>query len=183
MIPFLSRRYQISAHSELYPPHPPIIGYLPASFPVQFDRFQPPTTFATSRPPSSPPPRLAAIMAAFLPRPPVPQRPLQDLPPSSPPDPAMFHLNNASQPPVSTRTLSDSRTPQRLSGDYRSNGMPGFSGADGALPAASAGPQVHIANGGLRNRGLGGGVLFEGARSPPGTKSSCPWKTCTKTPS
>lgn len=84
-------------------------------------------------------------------------------------------MNNVPQPSPSARNLAESRAQHqhRASGDYSNNGMPmtGFTG-DGALPVPT-GPQAHLGNGALRSRGhMGGGSVFEGARSPPGTKST-----------
>lgn len=119
-------------------------------------------------------------MAAFLPQPQIPSRPLQDLLPSSPPDQTMFHLSNLPQTSASTRNLTESRAQHRVSGDYRNSGIAGFPAGDG-LPVP-AGPQAHLVNGGLRNRGPLGGAVFEGARSPPGTKStSCSGKSLQST--
>lgn len=115
-------------------------------------------------------------MAAFLPHPQISSRPLQDLPPASPSDQTMFHLNNPPQPSASISNLTESRIQHRVSGDYRNSGIAGFPAGDGALPVPT-GPQAHLVNGGLRNRGPLGGAVFEGARSPPGTKSmSCSGK-------
>lgn len=120
-------------------------------------------------------------MAAYLPRPQISSRPLHDLPPTLPADQTMFHLNHHSQTPASPPNLTESRTQHRVSGDYRNSAITGFSIGDGALPVPT-GPQTHLVNGGLRNRGPLGGAVFEGARSPPGTKSmSCSRKPCQST--
>lgn len=83
----------------------------------------------------------------------------------------MFHLNNPPQPSASISNLTESRIQHRVSGDYRNSGIAGFPAGDGALPVPT-GPQAHLVNGGLRNRGPLGGAVFEGARSPPGTKNT-----------
>ena len=115
-------------------------------------------------------------MATFLPHPQISSRSLRDLPPSSPPDQPIFHSSNPPQASISTRNVTDSRTQHRVSGDYRNSVIAGFPAGDGALPVP-AGPQTHLVNGGLRNRGPLGGAVFEGARSPPGTKSMTCWES------
>ena len=109
-------------------------------------------------------------------QPQIPSRPLQDILPGPPPPyQEAFHIKSVPQPSPSARNLAESRArhQNRLSGDYSNNGMAltGFPG-DCALPVPT-GPQSHLGNGGLRSRGhMGGGGVFEGARSPPGTKST-----------
>lgn len=108
-------------------------------------------------------------------QPQIPSRPLQDIFPGPPPPyQEVFHMN-VPQPSPSARNLAESRAQHqhRVSGDYSNNCIPmaGFPG-DGALPVPT-GPQAHLGNGGLRSRDhIGGGGVFEGARSPPGTKSA-----------
>ena len=123
-------------------------------------------------------------MAAFLPRRQIPvDQPLQNLSvplplsiplplqTGSPPNRAMFHLNNVAQQSSSTQNITDPRTQHRISGDHRTNG---FATGDGPLPMPAT-SQAHTTNAGLRNgNGNGnaiGGAIFDGPRSPPNTKS------------
>lgn len=116
--------------------------------------------------------RLLAPMATFLPHAQIPPQPVQDLPPDTPPDQALFYANNIPQRMQSSTMLTGSRSQNRTSGEYRGNGASGFGGGNGAL-AMPAGPHAQMANGGQRNMaGMGGPALFDGPRSPPNTKSA-----------
>jgi len=105
-------------------------------------------------------------MATFLPRHQISQ-PHQDLPPSSPPDQAMFHMHHVPQDAPS----NPFRPQHRTTTNYRANGTPAFENGDGPLPMPP-GPHARVANGGPRHRATVSGPVFDGPRSPPNTKST-----------
>ena len=105
-------------------------------------------------------------MATFMPHFQMPQKPHQDLPSNTPPEQSQFQTNIFPQRVPSLHGSNGRKNQHRISGDYRSNGpVP----AGDKAASISTGPQPHIPNGGLRPMHVMGG--FEGARSPPNTKS------------
>ena len=79
-----------------------------------------------------------------------------------------FHFNKAQK---RQKASNGARDHDRLSGEYRSTG--GGGNEPNGSKAIPAGPHSQMQNGGQKHHGHTGGAggAFEGARSPPGTKS------------
>jgi len=106
-------------------------------------------------------------MATYSPQPQIPANPHQDFPLNTPPDQAMFHMNNGHQPGGFAQMPNAMRNTHRMSAEYRGNAL-----ANGSK-ATPTGPQARVANTGSRNFGAHSGGPFDGPRSPPNTKSMC----------
>ena len=112
-----------------------------------------------------------AIMAAYISQHQAPLKPHQHFPSNTPPEQAMWNMNNVSQRPLPTQMTDNSRNPQRMPSDYRGNGAAQFPNGNKALAVSTA---VHAptTNNGPRNYlASGGGAMYETSRSPPSTKS------------
>ena len=107
-------------------------------------------------------------MAAYMPQPQVPANPHQDFSPNTPPDQAMFQMNSAAQRGGYVPMPNGTRQTHRISVEYRGSGLPHGS------KAIPTGPQTHTVSAASRNFGPQNGGAFDGPRSPPNAKSTCP---------
>ncbi|MCJ1388971.1 hypothetical protein MMC18_001823 [Xylographa bjoerkii] len=104
-------------------------------------------------------------MATYMAQAQPPANPHQDFPRNTPPD--MFHANNLPQRGAFAQVAPNGiRNHNRMSAEYRGNGLPNGS------KAIPSGPQLHGANTGPRNFGPLGGGAFDGPRSPPNAKNT-----------
>lgn len=113
-------------------------------------------------------------MATFAPQPPVPRPLPTDFTPSSPPD-RLFHanamLNDAQETVPSLPANGTHRVQHQRSIDFKANGhVAGLVNGKGGMPVPN-GVHHHIPNPGSRHRGTVSMGAFDGARSPPSTKS------------
>ena len=108
--------------------------------------------------------RLTALMAGHGPRQQGPPPPLHEFPPLGPNSPPDHSLISTPNGPNRHNISNGGRSQHRHSSEYRHN-LPNGSKA---IPTAP-----HARMGGAGPRPFGGGGGFDGARSPPNTKSMC----------